>query len=163
MQTLGKILPLWLQRAGIPKPLAPADATLTLSLNLEYMGSAEFEFRALPFSLRALRSAHEQGNMVIRLVPEISEDGSPLRVLSIFNEEDFKEYTIELHKLRYHNPYTKESTYFQFDLKKRFPGFDPPTSFWWDIQNHAMWSFNKRYMNRLVSYLENSFKVLKRP
>lgn len=152
-----------MQRAGIPTPLADTNATLTNSLNLEYMGSAEFEFGVLPKSLRHLRSAHEQGNLVIRLVPDITQGESPLRVLSAFGNATFADYTKELHRLRYHNPITKENTYFQFDLHKRYSGFSPSTEFWWDIDNDVMWSFNKRYMNRLVSYLENSFKVLKRP
>lgn len=164
METLRKIRPVWLvQRAGIPTPLAPIDSTLTQSLDLEYMGSVEFELMALPKSLRQLRSAHEQGNMLIRLVPDIKQGESPLRVLTAFDDATFVDYTRELHKLRYCNPPTKENTYFQFDLQKRYPGFFPGTEFWWDLDNHVMWSFNKRYMNRLVSYLENSFKVLKRP
>lgn len=159
-----QIQPVWLvQRAGIPSPLAELNATLTQSLHLDYMGSAEFEMGALPKSLRYLRSAHEQGNMVIRLVPDIRNGESPLRVLSAFDDTTFADYTKELHKLRYHDPHTKENTYFQFDLHKRYPGFSPTTEFWWDIGNNAMWSFNKRYMNRLIQYLENSFKVLKRP
>lgn len=152
-----------MQRAGIPTPLADTNATLTNSLNLEYMGSAEFEFGALPKSLRNLRSAHEQGSMVVRLVPDIQQGESPLRVLSTLDDATFADYTKELHRLRYHNPHTKENTHFQFDLQKRYPGFSPSTEFWWDIGNDAMWSFDKRYMNRLVSYLENSFKILKRP
>jgi hypothetical protein len=162
METISKIRPIWLvQRAGIPTPLADTNATLTNSLNLEYMGSAEFEFGALPKSLRHLRSAHEQGNMVIRLVPDILQGESPLRVLSAFDDDSFLEYTKELNKLRYENPRTKECTRFQHDYGKMWGPSN--TEFWWDIDNDAMWSFNKRYMNRLVSYLENSFKVLKRP
>lgn len=161
METISKIRPIWLvQRAGIPTPLAPAKSTLTQSLHLEYMGSVEFEVGGLPKSLRHLLSAHEQGNMVIRLVPEITQGESPLRVLSTFDDATFADYTKELHRLRYHNPPTKENTYFQFDLQKRYPGFSPDTEFWWDLHNSTMWSFNKRYMNRLVSYLENSFKIL---
>lgn len=164
MEIMSRITPIWLvQRAGIPTPLAPADSTLTKSLELEYMGSTEFEFGALPKSLRRLRSAHEQGNMVVRLVHDIRQGESPLRVLSAFDDTAFADYTKELHRLRYNNPITKENTYFQFDLQKRYPGFSPTAEFWWDISNDAMWSFDKRYMNRLVSYLENSFKALKRP
>jgi hypothetical protein len=153
--------PYLIQRAAIPTPLAdPATSTLTKSLSLDYMGSAEFEFGALPSSLRFLRSAHEQGNMVIRLVPELKDGGSPLRVLSLLNDEEFNEYREELKKLRYSNPRTKEGTHFQHDYRA-FREWNK-TEFWWDIVNHVMWSFNKNYMNRLVRYLENSFEIVSR-
>ena len=163
METIKQvILPVWLvQRAEIPKPLADPDtSTLTNSLKLDYMGSAEFEFGALPNSLRSLRSAHEQGKMVIRLVHGIKEGDHPLRVLSLFNDDAFNDYVKELKKLRYEDPRTKETTRFQHNYSQKWGSFN--TDFWWDIDNDTMWSFNKNYMNRLISYLENSFKIVKR-
>lgn len=123
------------------------------------MGSAEFEFGALPRSLRTLRSAHEEGNMVIRPVPEIKDGEKPLRVLSLYDDETFNDYVKELKKLRYSNPRTKEVTHFQHDYRP-FREWSK-TEFWWDIDNDTMWSFNKNYMNRLIGYLNNSFKILK--
>jgi len=146
----------WLiQRAEIRSPLAdPKEATLTKSLRLDYMGSSDFEFGALPASLRRIRSAPYHAT---RLVRWITQDESPLRVFSCFNEEDFEKYTEFLKELRFGNPQLKEVSRFgaNYPQEKYFC-----TDFWWDIENDVIWSFNKNYMNRLPQYLKNSFAVM---
>lgn len=146
----------WLiQRAQIQSPLAdPKEATLTKSLRLDYMGSAEFEFGALPASLRRIRSAHYNST---RLVRWITQDESPLRVFSCFNEVDFAKYTEILSDLRFGNPRLKEVSRFGANYPQ---GEFSRTDFWWDIENDVIWSFNKNYMNRLPQYLKNSFEVM---
>lgn len=146
----------WLiQRAQIRKPLAdPKEATLTKSLSLAYMGSSEFEFGALPASLRRIRSAPYHAT---RLVRWIAQGESPLRVFSCFSEEDFAKYTEILSDLRFGNPRLKEVSRFSAN----YPQDEfSHTDFWWDIENDVIWSFNKHYMNRLPQYLKNSFEVM---
>jgi hypothetical protein len=58
-QTLRK--PYLIQRANIVKPLSPKNqagkVTLSKSVSFDYMGSSEFEFGALPKSLKRLHAA----------------------------------------------------------------------------------------------------------
>ena len=123
------------------------------------MGSAEFEFGALPTSLKRIRTFYDKEKVKIRTVSSIRLqkstvlDGVPLRVLSGMQEEEFNEYVVFLNELRADGIRTKERS--NFDSK------DLSTDFWWDIDNDAMFSFDKVYMRRLPHYLESSFKVLK--
>lgn len=151
--------PLWLvQTARIRQPLAEADSTLTNSVRFDYMGPAEFEFGALPLSLKTIRA--NKANMQIRQVGSIREDGhkgKPLMVLSYFDDQAFSDYQGLLSNLRNNSVRLKEISY--FSLKD--PHFNSSLpDFWWDIQNDAMWSFNAEYMGRLPQYLGRSFSVM---
>jgi hypothetical protein len=150
-----KVTEPWLiQRAEIQKPLAdPKEATLTKSLSLDYMGSAEFEFGALPASLRRMRAS---GSLQTRLVKSIRQGDSPLRVFSYLDDETFPQYARILSDLRHGDPRLKEVSRFSLD----YPQDGLKTDFWWDIENDVIWSFDKNYMSRLPRYLENSFSVM---
>jgi hypothetical protein len=143
--------PYLVQRGKIDK-IAPEGTILTNAVDLDYMGSAEFEFGALPRSLRALRA----GTRVLRVVSDIKQDEIPLRVLSTLTDEEFAEYVHYLHRMRTD----------KIDLKERLR-FSPvhikgeyAENFWWDIENHVMWSFRKQFMNRLENYLQASFAYM---
>lgn len=140
------------------KPLVASSETLSNSVALDYMGSAEFEFGALPTSLRAFRS--RKGDLKVRLVKGITEGESPLRVLSYFDDGQFAEYESYLSLLRYDNPRLKELSYFSVNHKS-FQDSKYLPDFWWDIVNNVMWSFDKNYMNRLIDHLEASFAVMR--
>jgi hypothetical protein len=143
--------PYLVQRGNISK-LAPEETRLTKAVDLDYMGSAEFEFGALPKSLRALQS----GTRTLRIVSDIKQDDVPLRVLSAFNEEEFGEYIPYLHELRADKICLKEWLRFSPDRIKD----EYAENFWWDIENHVMWSFHKQFMNRLENYLQASFAYM---
>lgn len=49
-------LPYLIQRASINTPLAAPSARLSQAVNFDYMGSAEFEFGALPRSFRNIEA-----------------------------------------------------------------------------------------------------------
>lgn len=146
----------WLiQRAGIRKPLSDVnETTLSNSVSFDYMGSSEFEFGALPSSLRRMRDRE----LKIRLVKGITHEQSPLRVLSYLDDKMFHEYEQTLFNLRFGNPRLKEVSRFNHDYPNRDSSFR--TDFWWDIENDVMWSFDKIYMNRLPDYLRKSFSVM---
>jgi hypothetical protein len=147
--------PYLIQTATIHTPLASGDVRLSKAVELDYMGSAEFEFGALPKSLRAL----QKGVLKLRIVSSITENNVPLRVLSMLSDEEFEEYTKYLLRLRNEKRGKidlKENSH--FDPSERFSW--SKVDFWWDIENHVMWSFHKPFMKRLEEHLKSSFKYM---
>lgn len=166
--------PYLIQRAVIRTPLAPPTERLSDSVRFDYMGSSEFEYGTMPQSLRRIEAKQEQ--LTICKVDDILDGESPLRVLSYFDDDQFKEYVQHLRELRnsasYRYPLKERS---EFPLSERKPP-EPPlltprnkrrpvyhreqTNFWWDISNDMMFSFHKEYMNRLLDHLFASFAYM---
>jgi hypothetical protein len=157
------VVPYLVQRGRIKSPLGGENsARLKDSIEWDYMGSAEFEFGALPASLRRMQ-ANRQDYMLQKLaIPQLETDGSEtngytLRVYSRFKSQDLEKYYEHLQALRNNRLDTKESTGFGLKdstfVKER-------TNFWWDLDNDAMFSFHKVAMNRLHSWLENSWSYM---
>lgn len=143
------------QRGKINRPMV-VDR-LSKAVNLDYMGSAEFEFGALPESLRTLEA--RSGQMVVTVEPRITDDaGSSLRVLHAFSGEEYEEYFSKLLTLRKGKTRTKESTWFDVNHPTMFKTLW--CDFWWDINNHAMWSFDKNFMKNLPDVLGASWKYM---
>lgn len=153
--------PYLIQRGRINRPLTPEFTRLSDAVSLDYMGSSEFEFGALPKSFRAIAAANAEVSPVTTLVKEIRENVHPLRVLfpSSMSSAEREEYLGYINELRYANPRLKEVSRFQHDYPSRGADWDL-TDFWWDIENHVMWSFDKNFMNRLYTYLLGSFEVM---
>jgi hypothetical protein len=151
--------PYLIQRAEIKTPLAPKDTRLSQAVNFDYMGSAEFEFGALPASFRAIETfpAHAWH---CRQVPEITEGDTPLRVWSAFDDADFKDYVEFLKKARDTHSviHTKEAVHFEKDRVKSKYGTN--ADFWWDIDNHVMFGFKKEFMKRVGDYVAASLKYM---
>jgi len=143
--------PYLVQRGDIITPLAPTDTRLSRAVDLEYMGSAEFEFGALPRSFRAM----ERGNRVLRLFPNISENSVPLRVFSILSDEEFVEYGKYLLRMRGNDIRLKERSEFNANRSQY-----ETANFWWDIENHVMWSFHKEFMKRVSDYVNASLAYM---
>lgn len=147
--------PYLIQRAEIQRPLADPDARLSRAVDFDYMGSAEFEFGALPSSFRNIEAQADAWQC--RLVQEIQEEGRPLRVYSAFNDAEFEEYRQHLLALRAGRGRTKERTEFGLDQpRSRFTVCD----FWWDITNDVMFGFDKVFMNRLPHYVAASLAYM---
>ncbi len=167
--------PYLIQRARINNPLAEATERLNNTVRWDYMGAAEFEFGALPESLRRMQAQKEKFSS--RVVHEIRDEDSPLRIFSYLDDENFKIYLEYINKLR--NPpanprervHLKERTEFSLE-EKRFDeqyyanrkgknAYIPQrANFWWDITNDVMFSFHKMYMNRLGHHLTASFEYM---
>lgn len=144
------------QRGTINRPLAKSDMKLGDAINFDYMGSAEFEFGALPKSLRRIED--KAAALVQTTVPEICDgDGRSLRVWSILTGDDFVLYLTHLHAMRAGKYRLKERSCFDADPNRSSRRID----FWWDIQNDVMWGFDKAFMNRLGDYLATSFAYMK--
>lgn len=143
--------PYLIQRGQIITPLAAPDTRLSRAVDLDYMGSSEFEFGALPRSFRAF----EKGNRVLRLFPAISENSVPLRVFSILSDEEFEQYGKYLLRLHGDDIHLKERSEFEANR---------PTwakaNFWWDIENHVMWGFHKVFMKRVPDFVNSSLAYM---
>jgi hypothetical protein len=145
--------PYLIQRGTIQMPYAAADARLSEAVHLDYMGSAEFEFGALPQLLRAL----QKGTRRIGDVPTILENGAPLKALHIFtSNNDRAQYADYLLEMRGNQIRLKEWS--DFDPSSRFR--HTKTNFWWDVVNSVMWSFDAHFMGRIEDYLQASFKYM---
>jgi len=139
---------------------------------MDYMGSAEFEFGALPNSLRRMRVNREK--LALRKVnvddsPSLSSDNRQgfLRTYSYLAPDEFQTYEGFLMKLRRGSLHTKERTQFSIEeqtrIKQRSEKYTySPTiaDFWWDIENDVMFFFRKEFSSRLPVFLNNSFKKL---
>ena len=158
------------QRAAIKRPLSHyTDTRLSQAVDFDYMGSAEFEFGALPKSFRAIETEADALNL--RVVPEIVKatslerkanklhiTGSSLRVVSLLTDAQWAEYLPYLLEIRQEKRRLKEQARFSptYDLN---PGYSK-TDFWWDIQNHVMWSFDKNFMSGLVGNIAASLNYM---
>ena len=152
--------PYLIQRGTINKPFVALSERFSKAVDLDYMGSAEFEFGSIPKSLRALYDKVDNINItVMDSITEITEKGTMLRVLHTFNEQEwngYKHWLLALRNTSLSKIYTKERTDFDPSTRSRFGR----TDFWWDIQNHVMWSFDKKFMERLPDHLVASWKYM---
>lgn len=147
--------PYLIQRATIVRPLK-RTGRFSEVVDLDYMGSSEFEFGALPASLRMLQKHIDDIKLTVE--PRLRDtDNHNLRVLHTFNEADYEGYVQHLLNLRADKQRTKECTRFQASYPaSRFT----VTDLWWDINNHTMFSFDKNFMNRLSDRLVESWKYM---
>jgi hypothetical protein len=149
-------VPYLIQRASIIRPIN-LDKRLSMAVNFEYMGSAEFEWGALPKSFRDIE-AHAD-NFIMRFVPGIVDDnGNALQVWSYFNDTEFAEYEVYLNMLRNPSSVTSEKRL----STKEFTGFEAKqfrgkqTNFWWDIENQVMFGFDPEFMPNVGCFVANS-------
>jgi hypothetical protein len=153
--------PYLIQRARIVAPLAPETARLSKAVEFEYMGSAEFEFGALPQSFRRIEEQADAWRC--RVVDEIKWiDRTPLSVYSALTDEEFAEYVGYLERLRWPEKrgrlYLKESTHFEESYRPYSKW--SVTDFWWDIDNDVMFGFHRDFMHRLPHYVAASLAYM---
>lgn len=141
-----------IQRARIKRPFVET-VSLSSSVAFDYMGSAEFEFGALPCSLHRMKETAFAYSL--RTVRSISQDDSWLRVYSRYDQDEFNQYLQYLYDLREDKIRLKEWSGF---YKIKTTGYSP--DFWWDIENDVMWTFEKQYAKRLPTFLQKSFEII---
>lgn len=147
--------PYLIQRGTIAEDWKTYPEYLRLSrvVDLDYMGSAEFEFGALPNSFRQMEKNFSQYNS--KELPSITENGKPLFIFSDLAIEDLKKYEQHLLDLKEGNGRLKESISFtpsRLNYRK--------DNFWWDINNHLMFSYNKEFMQKLKTFVQNSLDYM---
>lgn len=152
--------PYLIQRARINSPLAKEGERLSNAVRFDYMGSAEFEFGALPKSFRRIQA--KRSLLKMRKIESIKSGELSLRVLSTMNDEEFAEYTEILKTLRESDRKirTKEMTYFNEDFKPFSSNDIFRIDFWWDICNDAMFTFHKQFANRLITHVDASLAYM---
>jgi hypothetical protein len=148
--------PYLIQRAKIAQPLKKDTKRLSEAVDFDYMGSAEFEFGALPRSFRRIEK-----NLALftkRTISTIAQGDVPLQVWSYLSDSQFAEYTEWLTALRKTSQiYTKEPTHFEIDRAyRRYIN----TNFWWDIENDVMFGFHKIFMKRVGTHVTVSLAYM---
>lgn len=153
------------QRGVIRRPLGDfRGARISEAIGMDYMGSAEFEWGALPKSIKAFENNIDRVKMTLIPLDLPGAGDKMLRVLHMMDEEDLAQFTVNLQQLWYMDDGAhrrlKESLQFSYK-EHRYNGKPYDTDFWWDIENHAMWSFDKSFMNHLVENLAASIKYMR--
>lgn len=138
------------QRAQVIHPAGPVDRGVTALLDLDYMGSAEFEFGALPKSMRAF-DANKDIVKHDKITHIVNEREQQLRVIHFMDNVKFAAYANQLQRLRTDPGFRcKELPRFAVGQTK------PDCDFWWDIENHVMWTFDKHAALLIMQYIESS-------
>ena len=140
---------MYLIQKGNVKNSETDDSGIDSHVSWTYMGSSEFEWGALPTSLRSMKRSTMitdtitiKGKEIFVFLPdnvEISELQTNLEKLS---DDDLRlqEYN------SFHRYFGDE------ELSDRIEDV------WWDIGNNIMFSFNEEFMKKLPTYIENSMK-----
>lgn len=125
-------------------------------VKLDYMGSSEFEFGALPQSFKDMHS--KKDSLKIHTVNSIRKNHKqPLLVYGSLSNDELKQYVEWLTKIRNNDRsiHLKERARFNVD--------ETTIDFWWDITNGIMFSFNDNFMRSLPTYIKNSWQYMKLP
>ena len=153
--------PYLVMRATIRKDVEVKHPCFSEAISTGYMGSSEFEFGAMGKSLRAMHAANASGVPFFILSAPRGEGithpitQQSLRVCGFYSEQEMQEYNKWLIMLSCDLVHTKERTDFSVHAlrEERLR----PTDFWWDIENHVMWTFHKPTTHKLEDYLKASW------
>lgn len=143
-------------------------------LSLDYMGSAEFEFGALPASLKRLTKSIEKRE--IYTFEDIKNYENKKLVIIASSEAEankYKEFIIELMKSEYgirlkertdvffHNTdeFLKEKG---VNLEGGYFKYRRDTDSWWDIENDIIFCFGKDYARNIFKAIINTREKKKR-
>lgn len=163
---------MWLIQRGMIQINSGSDPKrISESVSFDYMGSAEFEYGALSESLREVKVSFDVYKL--ETLSELKEIISQ-RSLRIFYPDckDFNlsEYIEWLKRLSRNEVRLQEWSNFDAWFKvivdptnsifSRMVTSQRRTDFWWDIQNHVFWSFNKRFMNKFPKILQATFNYM---
>lgn len=138
----------WLiQRCQIKEKPA-VNKTLSQCLRFEYMGSAEFEFGALPANTESLYLKKD------KLVVTKYEGALPSRFKKLFIlslKEQAIEYQSILGKLLEDKLRTKEYV---------FSSYNNDTNLWMDLDNQVIFSTDREFLEKITHLLEGSMKKI---
>lgn len=118
--------------------------------HFDYMGSAEFEFGALPKSLRTIVENHADYEMfTVNEVKNLNGE-----TMQLYCHKDVFERAKENATHLSNEPYGyKEYCDMPHYLGKR-EGYEVGNDFWWDISNHYMICFGEDHAIKLLTALE---------
>lgn len=138
-------MPWLIQRMSVKQP--PSGATLDGQFSMDYMGSAEFEYGALPKSLKQITSNID--NYKESIFTDIRDyKGDSLSILSL-SYEDANEYKCYISSMIDDTLDTKEATRLHFHCDnstssvhdKHADWCRKSCDVWWDIENNIFFSF----------------------
>jgi len=160
------------QRGTINTPLS-IENRISQAVNMDDMGSAEFEFGALPKSLRAMQ--HAADKLTLRETNIFNVDGDNLQVLTSLSDEDFEQWCTQFQEACSNKRHLKkglriENWFKAIQVPETLKGKSAKeyvdrhlryrSDFWWDIDNNLMASFNKDFMAQCKQNLESSWKYM---
>jgi hypothetical protein len=151
--------PYLIQRGLIVRPLGKhRNDVLSDAVHFDYMGSAEFEFGALPMSLRRVEAQFMLYKHIVfsDIVAEREGKLLPLRMYANFdsdvNRETYKKNLLDVFQW---NRRLKE--HIGLEYHGNVLKFAPNCDFWWDIDNDLFFCFDKQYMSGLETNIKSSF------
>lgn len=133
----------WLiQRAKFLPKQNPDKKGIDRILSFDYMGSAEFEFGALPASLKRIRDKLEDYMYSTMLLPE-------KKSLVVFHRKEDKDVVVaNINSIADGTIHLKEWCDLKYWINSvsNSPIFKCENDFWWDIVNDYMfWKDNKQF------------------
>lgn len=123
------------------------------TIDLEYMGSSEFEFGPLPRSLRDMNS--HRADLKVSYIASLH-----VHLVHVFDPPTLSLYVEQLELLHKGKLETKETIYFG-ENKGCF--CRPKVDFWWDIENGTMWTSRHDKAKLLLPALKVSFTSMSLP
>lgn len=141
--------PYLVQRATINKTFK--NKKLSEAVDFDYMGSAEFEFGAIPRAFKILKE--NKGNIIKSIM---HFDGKELYLCHYMKLGELGEYENYIKDLYDDKIRLKETSRFAKNTR-----YVCNIDFWWDIENNVMFSYNKKFMDELLNCLNESFKSIK--
>lgn len=127
------------------------------------MGSAEFEFGAIPASFRRIQAKADDWRL--HKAEKFAGEAETLRIWGAFqNEAQFQYYLGFMVDIRTKDAiHLKERSCFDLssiDFHRRMRFSSPEIDFWWDIQNDVMWTFHKIAGNRIGHWVASSLSYM---
>ena len=147
-----------IQRGTIRRGYAES-ARYSEAVDNHYMGSSEFEWGALPKSLRRMQ-AHADGLTLLTFPEVVDVHSNPLLALGNFNRIDPAEYSEAIGVVAHRKARTRERTGFADQMEVQQSRPFSPADVWWDINNDVMMSFDAVFMADLPRLLANSWAYM---
>lgn len=124
-------------------------------LRYDHMGSAEFEFGALP---RALRELFALGELVISERKVTSNNNKSISVWLVYATQDTRQYPIQALseneiRLKEQSGLTTAIKVYFGEALGRFEYYNPNINVWFDIENHVLFTLEKRTAKILIEQL----------
>lgn len=153
------VKPYDIQRGTIRNGYA-ADSRYSHAVDNDYMGSSEFEWGALPTSLRRLQE--ERTDLTMLAAPEVTDStGRALLLYGNFTRHDPVAYREMIRAVAHGEARTREFTGFGDHLGKgSMRRSTRVTNVWWDINNDVFMSFESDFIADLPRILKNSWDYM---
>lgn len=125
------------------------------NVNLHYMGSAEFEFGALPKSLREVCfNLDNYESLVLDSIKNPKGESLYLFIDQARFSEEVVEFLFKKSNSETEGGHTKESVRLADAVNGKIHKFNQ-VDLWWDIENHFFFTFGLENVDKLKTILHN--------